>query len=376
MILMRLLDDIRHDLVAGDYEDAMAEATRLVSRFSGVSLCRYGSFSPPRSDIDMVAVVPDDYPVERVRALWREILSFVSSTDRHRYLFKQKIKICPVSIWRRFCYVYWSINPASYRLLSGDPVSLPDPPDTPEFHRITLLGRLFYDVQDLLKLGFSSPVSLRGLLSRFYKVDEFSLPLLSRIYGESRYAELKEKVNAQRHLFSGTNGLSEKEREALCVLWRDLVPGLKGVLLDACEDFIPHVIEIHADGAWDARAVERARFFMPVLFKYHRAAYAAVSSDDFLLKRRLLVDKPRHAFSVKNEAYAGLLRVQMKTAFEAEKALFRFGVPSFSMHLAGLWHTADQSLYSRDLAIYWSKRLLGPVRAFIQAGSPYIRKMT
>src|SRR3989338_5197709 len=101
---MRILDDIRRDLTTRDYEAVIAEAVDRLSVFPDISLYAYGSYEPPRSDIDMAAVVPDDYPVEQVRRLWREILRFVSSTDKHRYLFKQKIKICPASAWTMIDY--------------------------------------------------------------------------------------------------------------------------------------------------------------------------------------------------------------------------------------------------------------------------------
>src|SRR3989338_7094327 len=166
---MKLVDDIRRDLTADDYEAVAVEAASLLSSFPDISLYMYGSFSPPRSDIDMAAVLPDDYPVGRIRALWAEILSFVSSSDKHRYLFKQKIKILPLSIWRQIHYIYWPINREPYRFLSGPPAPLPDAPDTPEFNNVGLLDRLFNDVQGLLTLQFSSSVSLRNLLSRFYK---------------------------------------------------------------------------------------------------------------------------------------------------------------------------------------------------------------
>jgi hypothetical protein len=320
----------------------------------------YGSYEPPRSDLDIAVIVPDDYPAEQARKLWQEILRFVSSADTHKCLFKQKIKICPLSAWRKIHYIYWPIAPESYRLVSGAPQPLADPPAAPEYIRVGLLDRLFADVQNLVTLQLSPRVSLRELLSLFYKLLEFSIPHVSSVFGPSRYGLLGEGLLAHKSIYSGAGKLSGKDEEALGDLLRSMVPAYKSVLLDACEEFIPRVIDIQSNRSWNMRASDPGRFFTPVLFKYHRAAYASLSENDFLLKRRLSLQDLPFPFKVKDGAYCDLLRAQMRIAYELEKKLFEYGVPSFSMHLAGLWHTADKALYRNDLRIYWAKRMLGP----------------
>ncbi len=355
---MKIIDDIKRSLTAENYRSTLQE---LQDKFShpDISLYSYGGLDVPRSDLDTVAILSEAFPEKHVKDLYNRLNLFTSSDETKRYLFKQKVKICPKRLWDSIFYVYPRIWQNSFRRLSGPEVTLTTPPETKEFHYMQLLDRSLIDVHDLTGLTREGAVSLRAILTRLHKIRKFTIPSALKLFEDNDLKNMLRQLDEAQDLMISRTEPDTKTKEKLSSLLDQSYRASKILLLRCCEEFLSKVIEVKDDRYSQDAPLGTSRFPMPALYTCHRQAYAHMAEENSFLKRRFELGYPKYRFSIRDEAYGELLKKQMAVVCDFEQYVSKCGVPCLMMRLAGLWHEPSYRIYLKNYLIYSAKKIRG-----------------
>lgn len=337
---MKIIDDLKRDVSLEDYRRIMNE---LVREFSDprIGFYSYGKIEAPRSDLDIVAIPREDVPAREIRHLHGRLSAFTVGDSTKRYVFGQNVKICPSSVWSKIFYVYPPIDAASWLHLSGSPIDLPAAPETKEFGFIRLMELVFVDLYEIISMIRSSKVSLRKLCSRCNKIYVFTLPLLIKQYGETAMVELRQSLDSAKDVWTGLHSLNGGRERTVKPMLEECRNALKKILDRLCEDFLSKAIRM-SDPWANCASNESGRFYVPPLYHCHRQAYARAARANSELKWRLEHLGPKYDFRITNERYNELLKKQMDAVSDYETCMSRYGVSTFNIRVAGVWHAPGQ----------------------------------
>jgi hypothetical protein len=334
---MNFLFDLRPDINLSHFDRLKREAADVLGS-PRVSLYACGSLEPPRSDIDLISIVDDDFSANEARRLTNAFLGLRARSADNTYLLPARMGICARGFWPNIFYVFPRLRETNYRHLAGPAVPFPSTPHEKEHKTVELLDRALFGYHSVSDLA-GRESSLRETLSRLHKINVFVLPILFRYRNDVSLETMGKQLEAV-HAFKDKQALTEEDRQILERTVNEASDILRAFFIKVCDEVIPLFIRADVNRTKEAPSAV-SRYYLPPIYHCFRQAYFHLAERDSLLKRRFRFEYPRYHFEVTDAEFGDFLKKQMRLVGELEHAVRNFGPAYFKARVGGVWHTPD-----------------------------------